>query len=630
MENLTKNQRNVFRQLSHHLVSQGSRNSSKASLTDGKSLYGDAMASAITIFGVRTIEQTSVSIQEESKQAKKEAVWNRISPFWRPEAKCSRAYRASSAISAMELLKQNCIIAGENALPLRIALQVESLAQIFTECSDLKSARGEEITETVRNHGCMVISIIDYFLTHPSPTYNVEPLIATFFGKYLSRGYTDPLLAYNAIQFCVKNQDTILSAHLTAFFPLLMKMLATFPTTFVDEFKILIRFLAAQDNIKCEMLHAILDLPLVSILVQVQKRVFSSTSVDVERLFSKSTDWKIYSYMLRNRACSLSSKPLARPSRNVIGATYFWASANARTTLAQKLVPMFINHFFDVALQTISLTESRRVLTGLIKRCDPTHRHHHLSDRLLAVCEKYPILMVHERKILISAVREGIKPIPGRKIGVEILLNIIWATGEYLQAEDTQAEFAVVSEYLNQLETVVDTQIMAHKRQNQAPSKRISPPMFIFSLLDIKAKKEENRNRISSTDAFDAQMSCRLLLVTLTALCKLASRCVEIVPAVRGVLIRILENRDVLPESVCLRASQCACLLQRPSIAYSLFKKPFHCSAHLSNVTSLEFMTNHQRESCFSSQRLDVEKAAETRRLRSGSFENKAMQLSLF
>mmetsp|Transcript_33456 Transcript_33456/g.46697 ORF Transcript_33456/g.46697 Transcript_33456/m.46697 type:complete len:118 (+) Transcript_33456:56-409(+) len=83
------------------------------------------------------------------------------------------------------------------------------------------------------------------------------------------------------------------------------------------------------------------------------------------------------------------------------------------------------------------------------------------------------------------------------------------------------------------------------------------------------------------------------------ALCKLAARCVELVPSVRAILIRVLGNRSMLPADVSLRASQCARLLQQPSIAYSLFKEPFFCSPHLNENTPLTLMINQPDVSDF-------------------------------
>ncbi|GAB5362037.1 hypothetical protein AAMO2058_000763700 [Amorphochlora amoebiformis] len=589
---LTRNQQMVFRKLSQHL---GSKMESWQS-SNINPCYGERLAAALTISSIRVVSQAESAIKADMKQNQSEAMWNALTPFWRPEEDASRGYQAAATITAVQLLSLNCALAGAQALPLRVALHMESLAQTLTEAVSPEEKRKNAVRgggprwhlSEVRDNGCTMLSVIDFFLKHPSPTYNVNPLISVFFSRCLSFGYADPLLAYSTIEFCVRNCGDVLRPHLVAYFPLLFKVLASFPTTFVAEFKELVRFLASQDSVKCELLHAILDLPLLTILIQIQKyfpegerdRLFSS--------ISKLEFKKLFGYMVRDRSCGRSS---SRPPHPLISACPFWKYANERTTLAGGVTRVLWEIYFDIALQTISPVEAHEIVAALIERYDPDDEVH-MCDRLLGVFEKYPQLIIQTRKILLKTIaNEGRATSP-------LKVHIIWAVGEYLHVESTPADFSVVKEYQRALEKVVRLQISTYRAQSQHPKiTQISPPMVVLGLME--QMEEEEKEVKGHTVATGTEIACRVILVSLIALCKLAARCVEIVPAVRGVLIRVLESRDFLPNTVCLRANQCARLLLQPSIAYALFKQPFFCSVHLNENTSLGLITNTPSESHF-------------------------------
>ena len=98
--------------------------------------------------------------------------------------------------------------------------------------------------------GAIALATISFFVRHPSATHDVRPLVTAFFSQCLSRAYKNPIsLAYSTVQFCVTHRKApVVQRSIGLFFPLLFKILAVFPTTFVDEFKILVRFLAVDIN----------------------------------------------------------------------------------------------------------------------------------------------------------------------------------------------------------------------------------------------------------------------------------------------------------------------------------------------------------------------------------------------
>mmetsp|Transcript_7062 Transcript_7062/g.11156 ORF Transcript_7062/g.11156 Transcript_7062/m.11156 type:complete len:404 (-) Transcript_7062:86-1297(-) len=293
-----------------------------------------------------------------------------------------------------------------------------------------------------------------------------------------------------------------------------------------------------------------------------------------------------------------------------------------------------------------------------------------LCDRLLAMFEKYPALVVNTKLTLLQSIKRSaattsFSQLPQHRQQQILAIQIIWLIGEYLQTEHTHTEFKVVVEYQQVLAQVIDTQMAIHvaickandtdgairsprhsgrgKDSGSSNSSRIAPPRVLMGLLDnrsnsvygghdgsspsyhyqqqhqphyhsrkdtLSVQRESDGHNIGGDRKADGisyiqslsggeEIATRLIHVSLMAVCKLAARCVELVPSVRAILIRVLGNRSMLPASVSLRASQCARLLQQPSIAYSLFKEPFFCSPHLNENTPLTLMTNHPDASDF-------------------------------
>eukprot|EP00472_Partenskyella_glossopodia_P007461 CAMPEP_0197533618 /NCGR_PEP_ID=MMETSP1318-20131121/44116_1 /TAXON_ID=552666 /ORGANISM="Partenskyella glossopodia, Strain RCC365" /LENGTH=254 /DNA_ID=CAMNT_0043090573 /DNA_START=621 /DNA_END=1385 /DNA_ORIENTATION=+ len=214
--------------------------------------------------------------------------------------------------------------------------------------------------------------------------------------------------------------------------------------------------------------------------------------------------------------------------------------------------------------------------------------------------EKYPSLLIHAKKTLLATILSPYQYYPN------LTLHVTWAVGEYLHTEATQADYKVVLEYQRSISKLAESQVRRYRalREDGRTTNNISPPVIVMNLLDrnISARsssRKQNRGISSLFAKADAEFTIRLIHVSIMALCKLAARCVEIVPSVRGVLITVLASRDVLPESICRRASQCARLLQQPSLAYTFFKQPFYCTPNLSETTSVVLMTNTERESNF-------------------------------
>eukprot|EP00466_Bigelowiella_natans_P016885 jgi/Bigna1/80322/fgenesh1_pg.70_\ len=706
---LTLNQQKVFRRLSHRFnykspISYGNNRAASASssgpstggdkTTFGKnkdpSFYGEKLANALTIHCIRIVQLSQGMLKAEMKAAtlNKDYVWSSISsPFFNaPEAHQRHEFHSAAVISAIELLSLNCSLAQAKALPLRVALQLENLSHVLTDM--LQSPDVERLQ--IGKKGNMILSIIDFFIKHPSSTYNAESLIELYFKRCLSSNFMEPILAYSTVQFCVKNCETLLKNHLTVFFPLLFKIFALFPISYVQEAKVFVRFLAIRPKIKCEVLNTILDLPLLAALVQYELRLRRQNKLEEwERFTSKHSN--VCRYMLRDRSSSSSQASIQLPSsssstphamqrpsswevlrcqpppHSSVATSRTTMGKNVKTRLAAQLRPTLLNIYFDCMLQTVTMAECKKMVASIIERvsCWSPQRR-----RLLAMFEKYPALVVNTKLTLLQSIKRSaattsFSQLPQHRQQQILAIQIIWLIGEYLQTEHTHTEFKVVVEYQQVLAQVIDTQMAIHvaickandtdgairsprhsgrgKDSGSSNSSRIAPPRVLMGLLDnrsnsvyggydgsspsyhyqqqhqphyhsrkdtLSVQRESDGHNIGGDRKADGisyiqslsggeEIATRLIHVSLMALCKLAARCVELVPSVRAILIRVLGNRSMLPASVSLRASQCARLLQQPSIAYSLFKEPFFCSPHLNENTPLTLMTNHPDASDF-------------------------------
>ncbi len=630
---LTQNQQSVFRRFSAHLHSQsmsseqrgdrahaGTPGRGSGASTSNAPIMSAELENAAANYCLGLVSQAAAAVRAETKAAEgRRALWRSLaSPFIGSSERSTVTleFRSAVAVSAIELLTLHCDVSPARARPLRVAHRLQALARALTQALTTLNNDGKGVAAAQRGAGgrvghlgAIALATISFFVRHPSATHDVRPLVTAFFSQCLSRAYKNPILAYSTVQFCVTHRKApVVQTSIGLFFPLLFKILAVFPTTFVDEFKILVRFLAVDINdqsggsngLVSELLHTVLDLPLLAGAVAFHGRLTSGHEEWFKvRLGSDAGARDAYQYLLRNE-----SKAFRRPPGSRMAQCAAWfarkdGDEGPQLSLVTTLLDVFFTH---AALSHASIGECEAIVSASIDRFDARGAATwQLGDRVLAILTKYPTLLDRARSRIIQTLATS-------KQGGPLCVRLIWAIGEYVQTKRLPVHVDIVRAYLQALERVVGAQIATLDRvekdstASREKDEQIAPPSLLAGLLnrDEKSTQPNTRPALPKAEQMkripvraEARVATQLINVTMTAMCKLAARCVGIVPAVRSTLIRVLNSRAATHPSVSLRAHQCARLLHHPGIALALYEDPFDGrDVVIDENTSVELMAS--------------------------------------
>lgn len=401
-----------------------------------------------------------------------------------------------------------------------------------------------------RSNGFFFLEIMGFYIQHgDSSLFDIDPVFRQYFDTYLSQNFTDPLIAFETMHFCVKHKEVLLmnSNIFSQHFHSLLRIFAWYPNEFFEEAKQLLPAFINQTTYM-EIFHAIIDLPLlVAALERMEPEVPNKGSMS-GRYFSSTND----NYRL------LFNLLLRKESGVTIN---FWESSNTLALLKSflndvyltpriyrmcKLVPIYLEIFFDVIFKFGENQLLYHLITSLFYRIDQLFPYkpfenkvrRTLINNMLAAFEKYPLLLIEHQDLIIEYLGDTI--IDGRG---ELILHLIWAIGEYVSCEFEEYDLGkVFTRYDEALE------LFAFEHMSNS----------IAITQEQTTKDFTTKNQVFNT---------RMMLVIISTLTKLASKWQPLKTRVKLYLEKYLTNAQYFHPSVIQRTKQCLNMLKHPSIA---------------------------------------------------------------
>ena len=118
------------------------------------------------------------------------------------------------------------------------------------------------------------VALLDFgILNYADMASNVEDALNIYLKELPNKCFTDTHAAFELFHFCLKNkhffqnQPTLLTSHL----PNILKFLAWWPCSFIDEVCELMPLFVSDSKIIIELLHILLDLPTLAALLELQE-----------------------------------------------------------------------------------------------------------------------------------------------------------------------------------------------------------------------------------------------------------------------------------------------------------------------------------------------------------------------
>eukprot|EP01006_Ploeotia_vitrea_P047842 TRINITY_DN67172_c2_g2_i1.p1 TRINITY_DN67172_c2_g2~~TRINITY_DN67172_c2_g2_i1.p1 ORF type:complete len:917 (-),score=520.05 TRINITY_DN67172_c2_g2_i1:75-2657(-) len=227
------------------------------------------------------------------------------------------------------------------------------------------------------------------------------------------------------------------------YFPLVLKVLAVFPTTYAEEFCHIMRALTEQEAME-ELIHSVLDLPLLCSTIEYHLSLPSNPDAlqaFKRMLWSRGEIYIPYKYMLRNRAWFVNQDEYElRPARRVMKYHRVWTRRSMTTRVTQSclVVPMLLDVLIDFILQHGSSRLCMVALHVIIDRFDDvllsasTQQRVRmlLADSVQRIVHRHPDLLKASCGKVISTMRSHF----GNFEMSELLTSLFFCIGEHLEA----------------------------------------------------------------------------------------------------------------------------------------------------------------------------------------------------
>ena len=408
----------------------------------------------------------------------------------------------------------------------------------------------------------VVLHLIEFFLHHGDDVaFDTQKAMDSFFGATISHSFQNQGLAMDSILFGLRNADRLSSGSIfTRYFPNWLKILAWNPVTFVQDFQLLLPHMLSPGT-AVELLHFLLDLPCLAAALQAQQysRDGVAFSDSVQACQQHSYQF-VFNFLLRNESgqCDTIDK------LDSLLLLLSDLSSHPRVLATCDVTPLLLNRYFQALLSANDKSLASKVIPVVLERSRQLYNvaefrrqvRAELQTALLHIFRQHPdILMDHASEVL-EFVGQHCSLSAGND---EFFSYVVFLVGEYARA---QLDARCGSETYDQFYEVFES--LAY---------------------EVSASIH---NRSLQQRPQGGAFSAKLVVMLLTAMAKLASRCQTLIPRVI-LCIRKVDQQTIdstLPASdqriLSNRASQLISALRLPNIASIVFSPPLEL--HLPGV----------------------------------------------
>lgn len=512
-----------------------------------------------------TASLVSLGPGKRSRQGLKEAALQYCS---RVIEQCERQPMKSEDAQLIESCLCECV----SVLDLLCTLSTSLVHTVFPKVRILHS----RVTQDPVSNARLLLVLLKFFVNHgESESYDLDSLMDLFFGKVLAIKFTDPALAYEVVTYLVDNLEKLHASTsiFTKFFPSILKILAWFPITFVAEFLQLLPAFVSE-NTASEVLHSILDLPCLAATLQTQHILLvapNALEVSINPPYAKSLaafQDATYKFMFGHFLRSENGKGDTIDKLASLHHLLLDFVEHERVIAVANIAPLMMKVFFKtvvgggndkVTMQLAGLLLERAVLIYNLEPFSVQAREV-IAKQLLAIFKLHPHLVVDQRRELL----EYLDNLRTLTTGGELCyMHLVWLIGEYSQVRyDSRCSTALLNQFFGTLESVA--------------------------------------YEISITFGKNSRITVRLVMVLMSTLAKLASRCQILIPrallCLNKIVQQISEHHDT--DRVLLnRANELVNVLKIPSLASAVLSPHHHGNEETKRQTNithlLQVTANH-------------------------------------
>lgn len=315
----------------------------------------------------------------------------------------------------------------------------------------------------------LLIPVLQFFVNHSKVVvHDPQESYSLFFHKLLSRGFTDPALAFDSVMFIRDNLEVLChnTKVLSTYFPNVLKILAWNPRAYITEFTEILPALMSPTT-AIEVFHALLDLPCMTASLEITEKSKKGDTTPVPMATGKDEP---------SSSVEAFYHPFYRPMFNFFtrvegghGDTINRLSAfhdilgdmsqHPRVIVCSQIVPVLLRVWFQEVLEEGSPDFISKLLPVLLERSALLYNIPEFKmDVKRVISENLVLLMKSNPKILTDQPTEIMDfLISPRNITEreDFFGNLIWGIGEFCSASyDERCNAEMIGRFFEVLEAL--------------------------------------------------------------------------------------------------------------------------------------------------------------------------------
>ena len=329
----------------------------------------------------------------------------------------------------------------------------------------------------LKQSGLVFLEILQFFIENCNLIIiDLDYYVSQFFKLKLKFNYRNEILSFTTLEFLYKNKEILnqKTQVFNSFFPLIIKIFATFPKYLETKFFQLVDYMTKPTTIT-ELFNYILDLPAIILIIEnfecfIPNQYINETSynnIEIENIFQPEYE-KLISFLLRDEAFGqeyMSSlnyiNIFDRQLKYIFDNLIFTSRVNSTT----KILPKLMKKFFDVIIQRDECESASETILLIFDRFSHFHENEHykqeirnlLIRKLEEIFKKWPKIVTSLRKQILFEINNNYSNSTKR----ELICLLCWSLGEFLDKQsDNSFEDEGIRETFKCLEKLLREKIV--------------------------------------------------------------------------------------------------------------------------------------------------------------------------
>lgn len=380
----------------------------------------------------------------------------------------------------------------------------------------------------LKQSGLVFLEILQFFINNYSlMTRNLDNDISLFFKIKLKYNYKFEMLSFACLEFLYKNREIIneMTEVFSTFFPLILKIFATFPKYVDSKFFTLIDYMTKRNTIN-ELFNYILDLPSIILIIEnfecyVNTFNNNTTKLEIEEMFQEEYV-KLVKFLLRDESLtdSFTNLPSIEIYNRQLELLFKSMIFTTRVHSTTKIVPKIMNKFLNVILMRDDIDSASDAILLIFERFSYFNENENyiqeirslLLKKLEDILKKWNSIVKELEEKIINEVNLNYPNMTKR----ELICLLCWAIGEYLKAEDYQSDKDGVKKTFKCLENLLRDHIKFFYQKVEADKS------YYRDSFSVEETVEWYSTYFLEKTTEEEILNERILNIIIISLCKLA------------------------------------------------------------------------------------------------------------